>query len=263
MMTEFYSTQTEIDAWLQAQGVKNYTINADMSVDVEGHVFLSKKKLICIPVNFRNVSEFFNCDENLLTSLAGCPQSVGGVFDCSKNALTSLLYGPETVGGSYICEHNQLTSLQYIATKINHIKQIGYHFSTGVGCSHNQLVTLEHSPKYVNGSFECVNNRLSTLKGCPEVVNDYFIVSNNQLTSLEYCPKKVSALFFCHDNPLLGPVQGLRNFDEIYAVHLLHLEIARIKDEKNLLDLNIKDHILDVKKTSATSVKSVKSANKI
>jgi hypothetical protein len=34
-------------------------------------------------VQFRNVSGYFYCDNNQLTSLEGCPSSVGGDFYCS------------------------------------------------------------------------------------------------------------------------------------------------------------------------------------
>ena len=46
-------------------GVKNYTINEDLSVDVDGDLQLTKKG-------------------TGLTSLKGCPEYIGGDFDCSK-----------------------------------------------------------------------------------------------------------------------------------------------------------------------------------
>jgi len=253
-MTEFYSTQKEIDAWLQAAGVKNYTINADMSVDVEGGVNLSKKNLTHIPVNFRHVSGSFLCEENQLVSLKGSPQSVGRVFNCSNNLLTSLLYGPKTVGASYICERNQLTSLQYIATTINHVRQMGFYHNPSINCSYNQLSNLEHSPQHTSSSFWCAYNRLETLEGCPGSVGGAFNVSNNQLSSLEHCPQRVDGSFFCYKNPMLGSAQEMMNFNEIQA---FCLEIAKIKDEKKRLDSHILEVNTDAKNTPFASIHKI------
>jgi len=46
-----------------------YTINDDGSIDVDGEVDLSRKKLTKIPFKFRNVSGGFYCNNNQLTSL--------------------------------------------------------------------------------------------------------------------------------------------------------------------------------------------------
>jgi hypothetical protein len=44
----------------------------------------------------------FDCDHNQLTSLEGCPQSVGSNFYCSYNQLTSLEGKPRHIGGEFI-----------------------------------------------------------------------------------------------------------------------------------------------------------------
>lgn len=54
----------------------------------------------------------FSCSSNRLTSLEGCPSSVGSSFTCSDNELTSLKGGPSSVGGSFSCSANYLTSLE-------------------------------------------------------------------------------------------------------------------------------------------------------
>lgn len=38
-----------------------------------------------------------------VTSLQGCPQSVGGDFGCNHNQLTSLQGAPQSVGGDFDC----------------------------------------------------------------------------------------------------------------------------------------------------------------
>ena len=71
-----------VDAWLKEYGVKNYTINEDLSVDVNSDVDLMDKSLIEIPISFGVVSGNFSCKYNNLTSLEGCPVEVGGYFHC-------------------------------------------------------------------------------------------------------------------------------------------------------------------------------------
>ena len=91
---------------LKARGV-NYTVRPDGLVDVEGNISLSYLTLIKIPVKFGSVNGYFDCSNNQLTSLKGCPEEVrGGGFYCRDNQLTSLIGCPEEVGGEFICTDN-------------------------------------------------------------------------------------------------------------------------------------------------------------
>lgn len=99
-----------IDKICREFGITNYTINEDESIDVDGNVDLSNKKLIKLPLKFRNVSGNFYCFYNQLTSLEGGPTHVGGNFYCSDNQLTSLEGCPTHVGGYFNCSNNQLTN---------------------------------------------------------------------------------------------------------------------------------------------------------
>ena len=90
-----------------------YTINEDGSIDVNGSVYINNNRdLIKIPFKFRNVSGYFICNDDQLTSLEGTPNSVGGEFQCSNNQLTSLEGGPSNVGGKFYCYGNKLISLE-------------------------------------------------------------------------------------------------------------------------------------------------------
>jgi len=101
-----------IDIELLKKCVKGtYTINDDGSIDVDGDVILSSRKLIKIPFKFRNIIGDFFCSDNLLTSLEGAPINVGDSFNCSGNRLTSLNNAPNIVGGDFSCTCNRLTSL--------------------------------------------------------------------------------------------------------------------------------------------------------
>ena len=106
--------------WLDTMGVKNYTINPDWTIDVKGDVDLSNKNLIEFPdyIKFNYVSGYFDCYNNQLTSLKGCPTSVGRGFSCAGNRLTSLKGCPTSMGGYFYCYDNQLTSLKGCPTSV-------------------------------------------------------------------------------------------------------------------------------------------------
>ena len=90
-------------------GIENYTVNDDGSIDVDGDVFLYKKGLTELPLSFNKVPGNFDCGENNLTTLKGCPRWIGGSFYCSENSLTSLEFSPDYVGIGFFCGWNQLT----------------------------------------------------------------------------------------------------------------------------------------------------------
>ena len=47
-------------------GIKNYTINTDGSIDVDGNVHLWCRGLTELPLKFNHVSGYFNCYVNKL-----------------------------------------------------------------------------------------------------------------------------------------------------------------------------------------------------
>ena len=77
--------RSRIQSVCQKYGIRNYTINDDGSIDVNGNVDLRNKQLTKLPLKFGFVSGNFNCSHNQLTTLEGCPRQVGGYFDCSCN----------------------------------------------------------------------------------------------------------------------------------------------------------------------------------
>ena len=92
-------------------GIENYTINPDGTIDVNGNVDLSMKKLTKLPLKFNKVSGFFDCSSSQLITLEGCPKEVGGSFYCEYNKLTTLEGCPKEIGGCFNCINNQLTLL--------------------------------------------------------------------------------------------------------------------------------------------------------
>jgi hypothetical protein len=128
--------------------IENYTINEDGSIDVDGYVGIDRNGLTKLPLNFRKITRYFSCSSNYLTSLEGCPESVGSDFICYYNNLTSLKGCPKSVGGDFECQSNNLTSFEGCP------KFIGGDFK----CRNNRIATFEHLPYSIGGNFYCVDN---------------------------------------------------------------------------------------------------------
>ena len=147
----------------------NYKKYVGRKVNVTGDVNLQRLYLRKLPITFGKVDGDFDCLDNKLTSLIGCPTEVIGNFYCSDNKLISLKGCPHKVGGSFNCDDNVLTSLK--------------------GC-----------PTEVSANFICTTNRLTSLKGCPRKVGRDFDCLDNKLTSLIGCPTEVGRDFNCEYN---------------------------------------------------------------
>ena len=104
--------------------IENYTVNDDGSIDVNGSVDLSWCKLTELPLRFNKVTGYFDCSNNNLTTLKGCPKWIGGWFSCHDNQLTSLEFSPDYVGDYFSCSYNKLTD-NYCETEIG-----GYFYTT-------------------------------------------------------------------------------------------------------------------------------------
>ena len=106
-------TQEQRD-WLDKCTKVTWEVNPQTGlVDVSGSFECPQQNLTDFKgVRFGRVSRDFNCSRNMLTSLEGAPQSVGGDFDCGRNMLTSLKGAPQKVRFDFDLSHNQLTSLE-------------------------------------------------------------------------------------------------------------------------------------------------------
>lgn len=124
----------KIQAWLELMNIENYSIQDDLSVDVDGSVKIGTKNLTEIPIQFGIINGDFCCYGNNLTSLKGCPIKVKGYFNCSGNNLKSLEYCPIKVRDSFFANANQI---EY----------------------------LNHCPEIVGGSFACGYNPIKNLNG--------------------------------------------------------------------------------------------------
>ena len=91
-------------------GLRHDLIEGDV---YDGDITLIRRKVSNILIKFsqlgiRKVNGWFNCSNNKLTSLEGCPEEVGRNFWCDNNNLTSIEGGLLTVGGNIWCNDNEL-----------------------------------------------------------------------------------------------------------------------------------------------------------
>jgi len=163
----------KIDSICQKYRIENYTINSDGSIDVEGNVDLSDKRLDNLPLKFGKVTGFFWCNNNRLVSLEGSPRKAG-YFYCHGNRLTTLEGGPREIGGSFLCHNNQLVSLKGSPIEV----------AEDFNCSNNKLISLRGGPNKVGRNFYCQDNKLVTLEGCPEEVGWQSYFYNNPVNEI-------------------------------------------------------------------------------
>ena len=187
-----YSTRAEVENWLISMNVKNYIINEDLTVDVNGNVDLSEKNINKIPIQFNIIKGDFFCIYNSLTNLKGCPKVVYGGFTCRENKLTSLEGCSEVITGYFSCSGNKLTNLE--------------------GC-----------PEIIEGSFDCRNNNIINLKGISKIINGNFNCAGNQLTNLENFPEIITGDFIkinknkIREEELVNFNCNIKNVNKIYS----------------------------------------------
>ena len=201
---KLYESFEDIHSICEKYNIENYTINSDGTIDVDGDVNFYNQRLTKLPLRFGNVSGYFECTHNFLTTLEGCPKSVGSSFACNRNNLISLEGCPQSVGGYFACHNNLLT-------------------------------TLEFSPKSVDGYFDCRNNKLTSLEGCSQSVGgSYFNFSNNLLKDLYGFPEFFDSTIFYSGNPvsdILNLFNRKHKFNRIAKVIDLLNEYGVIQQE--------------------------------
>jgi hypothetical protein len=84
-LKKYESREYDIHTICRKYGIRNYTINKNGSIDVDADAVIQYMNLEKLPLKFGDVSCDFSCSSNKLTSLEGCPKSVGGYFYCYGN----------------------------------------------------------------------------------------------------------------------------------------------------------------------------------
>jgi hypothetical protein len=158
-------------------------------VDIDGDFDCSVSRLQSFGgIKFGEISGSFKCTRNSITSLEGCPHTVGVDFECSVNPITSLEGGPKTVGGTFTCQNSpSLTSVsgapetvgRSFLCLLNSVKSLeglpeNMSVGTGFNCSYNYLTSLVGVPKIIGGDFVCIKNDLANLEGAPQTVGGEF-----------------------------------------------------------------------------------------
>jgi len=106
------TTKKEISDWLYRNSIDYYTINDDLTVDVDGSVHIRNKGLLELPIQFGVVNGHFDCSSNYLYTLKGSPTKVNGMFNCGQNDLTNLYFSPTFVKDNFLCKLLPLFSLK-------------------------------------------------------------------------------------------------------------------------------------------------------
>lgn len=176
---EDFNKEEEIRNLCSKYNIKNYTINGDYSVDVDGDVNMVSRNMSEIPIKFNNVNGSFYINGNYITSLKGCPKHITGTFNCSNNKLQSLNFGPEYVGVNFISYKNSLTDVY-------------------------------HCPKYIGEGIDISNNKLTTLAGLPDTINGYFQVYKNDIVDLIDAPTTLKNIDIdiSHNNLPMGIIEN-------------------------------------------------------
>ena len=94
-----------IEKWCEKMEIKNYTINSQGEIDVNGSVDLSRKNFKELPYKFGIVTRHFNISNNKnLISLKNCPDYVPQNFYCDQcPQLDSLVGCPKQVMNDFYC----------------------------------------------------------------------------------------------------------------------------------------------------------------
>ena len=109
-MIEQLKSKEEISKWCKDHLIENFTINNDLTVDVDDNVILYLYQIDELPIQFGYVTGDFILGENHLKTLKGVPYRVGGDFICGGNRIKDLDYLPKDVESRIILLNNPLES---------------------------------------------------------------------------------------------------------------------------------------------------------
>ena len=116
-------TKDEIIQWLDKYKIEKYTVNDDLTVDVDGSVWVSNKFISIIPIKFNLVTGYFLCSMNKAKNLEFCPKYVGDSFYCQNNPLKSIkeLFDIEIKGAILVPEHLEDSKEYKLLQKIHNL----------------------------------------------------------------------------------------------------------------------------------------------
>lgn len=213
---QLLKTKEEIVSWLDMTKIRNYNINNNLTVDVDGDVNLSLRSFVFLPIQFGNVEGFFTCSQNLrLKSLLGCPRVVGGYFECSDTGIETFEGAPELVRGAVFAH----------------------------ACKN--LVSLEGAPMYIKGDFNIKNcPRVSSIKNLHKItkrIDGTFYCLGTNINSNILSLIKIEGLKSV-DLPLTSKhgVVSIRKLEEIIERYLPEGDIFACQQE--LIDAGFEEY---------------------
>lgn len=162
----------------------------------------------------------FDCSNNDLFNLDGCPQEINGNFDCSVNKLATLNGCPNRIGSIFDCSHNQLISL------INGPQEI----TTSYVCKSNKLTNLIGAPEIIPGYFNCSFNQITSLEGCPKLIGGIGEFGFNSITNLHDIHKHIIACeqIFFDENPIQSHVLGFLKIKNLKKISINNIAVEEI-----------------------------------
>lgn len=207
-----FKNKEKIKDWLMLMEIEGYTINEDLTVDVNRDVNISNKNLTEIPIKFNVINGNFDCSKNMLSTMKNFPCKINGSLYANQNLLenckgcplvsedlfiydnkiTNLKGCPQEIMGDFDCSENNLDSLRY-GPKI---------IKGSLNISYNKIKTLKHFPLLVGLNISIKNCEIENLEYLPEKINGYLNLSKNKIKTLKYIPKKIEDYLDISENNL-------------------------------------------------------------
>jgi hypothetical protein len=203
------SISKEQNEFLKSVVKGEWKLNSEGLVDVQGNVNCSKMGISDFKgIKFGRVSGYFDCSNNNLESLEGCPKEVVYGFLCYKNPIRSLIGSPSKCWNFISSNCKELKSLEGCPQIV-----------TGdFICSDCNLESIEGAPEKIRLNFDCSKNKIKSLKGGPNKVGNDYICSYNEIENLEGSPFNVGGTFDFSNNridSLDGIPPGYYNYGNV------------------------------------------------
>lgn len=112
--------KVQIEKWLKEHNVKNFTINDDLTIDVNGDLFIEDD----LPdfINFNKVYADCTVWHTNVTTLRGVPKYVDGYFTCRRTSIESLEGCPIEIGNEFEVTYNKkLKNIDNLPQKVGYI----------------------------------------------------------------------------------------------------------------------------------------------
>jgi hypothetical protein len=118
-MNQLITDPQQVSDWMEKNTVNNsFRVGPDGHINVNGSCTLIAGPYKQLPVRFSLVTAGFACNARGLTTLEGCPETVGLTFMSRSNPITNLVGGPTHVGASYNVLHCPLESLEGLPREV-------------------------------------------------------------------------------------------------------------------------------------------------